>query len=152
MSEQNQSKAVAPVTGGGANMEKIANLTNGVAALYSSIKGETLEERLQILSAVTDPEPVSEHLGETLNLQNVIVQATQVTDPKTGEVSDVLRTILITEEGDAYAAISTGIFQYLQNLFDIVGHPSTWSAPLPVQVVEKKGRSGYRYMTVKVVS
>jgi hypothetical protein len=153
MSDTNKSNAVVPTpqTGNSA-MSQIANLTGGVASLWSSIQGDTQADRVQILAAVTDAEPISEHLGETLHLRHVIAQATQIEDDKTGELNDAIRTILITEEGDAYAAVSVGLFQYLKNLFDIVGHPSTWDGPLPIQVVEKKGRKGYRFMTVKMVS
>lgn len=144
----NTNKAVATTENRAAGA--VSNLTNGVASLYSSIKGDTQAEKIKILEAVTDPEPLSEHLNETINLKHVIVQATQITDDKTGEVSDVLRTILIAEDGTAYAAISTGLFQYLKNLFDIVGQPADWEGPLAIQVFEKRGRSGYRYMTVKM--
>lgn len=149
--QQNKSNAVVPAQGNTA-MNQIANLTGGVASLWSSIQGDTQTDRVKVLSAVTDAEPLSEHLGETLNLRHVIAQATQIKDEKTGEINDAIRTILITEEGDAYAAVSVGLFQYLKNLFDIVGHPSTWDGPLAIQVVEKKGRKGYRFMTVKMVA
>jgi hypothetical protein len=65
-------------------------------------------------------------------------------------VSDVPRTILLTDDGTAYAAVSDAILGSLRDVFGIMGHPSEWTEPLPVKVVEKRGRSGFRFYKIEL--
>lgn len=148
MSEGTNSTALTTTGAQGA----ISNLNSGVSALFSSITAETVEEKMQVLDYVTNPEAIADHLGETLNLRHVIAQAVDIADENTGETTEAIRIILVTEEGQAYSAVSKGLFTYLRNLFDIVGHPSSWEKPLPIKVVEKRGRGKFRFMTVELAS
>lgn len=128
----------------------VSNLAAGVNSIYSTIAGETREEKVQILEAVTNAEPVGDHLGEVIKLRHVIAQATQVEDANTKEMRDAVRTVIIDDEGKAYAAVSDGMLMALQNIFGIMGNPSTWAEPLPITVVEVKGRKGFKFFTVRI--
>lgn len=129
--------------------DDVQALAAGQANLYSTITGDSMEARLAILSAVTDSEPVIDHIGETFQLRHVIVQASSVAD-EDGNETDAVRVIVIDEDGNAWHAMSKGLFTYMRNLFDIVGNPKDWTQPLPVQFVEKRGRNGFRFLTVKL--
>lgn len=131
-------------------IDRMASLNNG-GGIISTFKGDTLDERKATLSAVTNSEPISDHLGETIQLAHVVTQAVTISDEKTGEVTDAVRIILIDSSGGAYAAVSEGLFGSLRDVFGIMGHPSEWVEPLPVRVVEKKGRSGFRFMKLELV-
>lgn len=136
---------------GNRSMEAVAAMSAGASSIYSTIQADTPEGKIATLEAVTNAEPVGDHLEETILLRNVIVQATTLVDDKEGE-RDALRTILIAEDGTAFAAVSDGLFKALQNIFSIMGHPNTWADPLPIKVVEVKGRRGYKFFTVKIVT
>lgn len=138
---------VAPVNRA---QQAVTNLSAGVSSIYSTITGDTQAEKLQILDAVTNAEPVGDHLGEVIKLRHVIAQATQVEDSNTKEMRDAVRTILIDDDGKAYAAVSDGMLMALQNIFAILGNPSGWAEPLPITVVEVKGRKGFKFFTVKM--
>ena len=129
----------------------IAALNNGEVSLYSSFKVESHADKLAVLKALTDTVPLDEHLGEIINLQNVIVQAVEMNDEKTGELVTVPRTILIDADGTAYAAMSNGIMRSLENVFGILGQPSEWPQPVAISVVEQKSRGGYKFFTMKMV-
>jgi hypothetical protein len=131
------------------SMQSVQALSDGISSIYSTIVGDSPEAKRLILSAVTDAEPIADHLNEVIHLKDVIVQATTLADDS-GEERDALRTILIDADGKAYAAVSDGLFKYLQNMFAILGNPTTWSEPLAIRVVEKRGRKGFRFFTVQL--
>ncbi len=121
--------------------------------VYSTIDGSTFEGRVATLSALTDSEPVAEHLNEEFQLKDVVVQVVTMTDPDTatGELKESvgLRIILVTDIGNLHA-ISNGLFRSIQNIFGTLGHPNTWPNTVKAKVVEERGRSGFRFMTLKV--
>lgn len=130
---------------------QVDNLNNGQVSVYSSIKGDDFASKTRVLAATTNAVPLSDNLGVTINLKDVVVQAIDLTDDETGEVDEAARIILLDENGTSYAAVSTGIFRALTNLFGILGEPHTWPAPLPVKVIEEKGRKGYKFFTIRLV-
>jgi hypothetical protein len=141
--------AVSRGNGGSSVIERMAMLNAGTG-IVSTLDGATREGKVATLNAVTNAEPINEHLGEVINLTHVVVQAVQIADEKTGEVSDVPRTILLTDDGTAYAAVSDAILGSLRDVFGIMGHPSEWTEPLPVKVVEKRGRAGFRFYKIEL--
>lgn len=119
--------------------------------VYSTFVADDVESQKRLAVAVTDAEPLRDHLKETINLKEFVVQATTMVD-ENGEERDILRIILVSAEGKAYSASSDGLFKVLQTYTGIFGHPSGWPAEgIPVQAVETMGRRGFRYLTLKLV-
>lgn len=131
--------------------DAVNDLNEDRVAVYSSFKADDFETRKVVLAATTNAVPLVDHLNEHIALANVVVQAIQITDEKTGETDDAARTILIAEDGKAYAAVSGGIFRALTNIFGIVGQPHTWDKPLDIEVVQERGRRGFNYFTIKLL-
>jgi hypothetical protein len=129
-------------------LDKLAMLSNG-SGIVSTIQGSDLESRKATLNAVTNATPVADKLGETINLVHCVFQAVSVADDK-GELNETVRTILLDADGNAYSAVSDGLIGSLRDVFGIMGQPSTWPEPLPVKVVEKRGRSGFRFMKIEL--
>lgn len=115
---------------------------------YSSIKGDDIDAKMDVLNAVSNAEPIAQHLGEELLIRDIIIMNTTLTDKATGEVVEVQRTVVITEDGTAYAAMSGGIIRSLNNMIGVLGEPSTWPAPVATTIVEA-GPVGRRYYTAK---
>jgi len=130
-------------------LQAVQNMGTGVSNVYSTIIGDTPEARIAILEAVTNAEPIADHLDEIIQLKDVVVQATEI-GQEDGSERDALRIILIDSEGKSYAAVSDGLFKAMQNMFAILGNPNTWTEPLPVKVVEVRGRRGFKFFTIKI--
>jgi hypothetical protein len=130
-------------------VEQIGTLREG-SAILSTMNGDTREGKIGTLNAVTNAEPLSDHLGETINLVHCVFQAISLTDETTGVVSDAVRTILIDADGASYAAVSAGLFGSLRDIFGILGQPATWDQPLSIVVSEQKGRKGYKFFKVSM--
>lgn len=134
---ENTNKAIATM----------ANLASG-AGIMSTIEGNDFESKKQILNAVTNAEDVSDNLNTAINLVHVVTQAVSVTDTVTGDPRDVVRTILIDDNGKSFACVSDGVVGSLRDIFGVIGHPSTWDQPLPVMVVEQKGNQGRKFFKI----
>jgi hypothetical protein len=129
----------------------IDSLSGARANVVSSFEGSDFETLIKVASVVGNAEPISDHLGETINLRNYVAQATEVESlSKPGTMDAVVRIVLVDDELNAYAAISVGIAKSLENLVGIVGKPATWQGPIPIKVVSKKGKRG-NYYTVQYV-
>lgn len=127
----------------------IAGLTDASTTLYSSFTGNTREGKLKVIAALTESVPVSEHLDEVINLKDFVAQAVQIQDDNDPDVmNDAVRCYLIDADGTSYSATSNGILGSIRDFIAILGEPSTWSEPLAVRVVEKRARSGRRFMQI----
>lgn len=130
-------------------VEAISTLQQGTG-VFSTVQGTDRASKITVLDAMTNAEPVGDHLGETLELVNVVAQAVSITDTDTGESSDGVRVILMCADGSAYAAVSGALLGSLRDIFGILGEPHTWTEPLPIKVVEQKGRRGYKFFKITI--
>lgn len=134
---------------GSAVSKEIQNLASGKVAFYSTLTGNDFATKVATVEAMTNSIPVKENLNKTINVANIIVQGIPMVDTATGELQDQARIILLDADGTAYHAISGGLWRSVQNILGVVGHPSTWPAPLPIHIVSVKGRQGDFY-TAKI--
>lgn len=115
----------------------------------SSIQGATREEQNLIYKAVTNAERLSDHLGQRLDVTDVLIQPVELADPVTGEVNVNTRITLITADRKAYTAISKGVETALKNMFQIFGDPS-WEPAIPLVAEKKRGNGGFEFMTLNL--
>ena len=115
------------------------------------IDTSTREGKIKLYSALQNAEKLDEHLNEPLLMSNAVAQAVQVTDDQTGEVSTTVRVIIVTADGNAYAATSPTLAAGLNTMFGIFGTPNTWDAPLTIKVVERRSRRGFKFFSIEPV-
>lgn len=138
-----------PALAGNAALDSLQSLRQG-SAVFTTLTGDDFASKKLTMQAMTNALPVSEHLGKTIKLTNVVCQAVTVADIQTGEETDAVRVILLSEDGKAYAGVSSGLLGSLRDLFAIMGMPETWAEPIPCKVVEKRSRAGRRFMTLEL--
>ena len=131
----------------------ISDIQSGEVGIFSSLPADTFADKKVVLSHVTNSVSITEAdlLGKPFKLAHFILQPVVMTDEKTQELSEVARVILVTDKGDAIHAMSGGLLKSLTNLTGLLGHPATWPEPLDVEVVERRSRNGYRFMTLNVL-
>ena len=132
-------------------LEEIRALASGTPKMYSSIKGEDFEAKKATFSAVSSAKKIRENLGKKINLENIIVQALDMADEQTGEISSQPRVILIDADGTAFYGISGGLFRSVDDIIGMLGEPHTWPAPLPVAVKEIQGKGANRFYTIELL-
>ena len=115
------------------------------------IDTSTREGKIKLYSALQNAEKLDEHLNETMLMSNAVAQAVQVTDDQTGKISTTVRVIIVTADGKAYSATSPALAAGLNTMFGIFGTPNTWDAPLPIKVVERRSRRGFKFFSIETV-
>lgn len=125
-------------------------MRQGKVAVFSSYRGESRDDKMNVLRAMTNSTALDTMIGKTVALANFVVQSIEMPDQNTGEMQTVPRIIIVDSEGKSYHAISQGIWSALKNICGILGMPATWSAPVDVTVAQEKTNSGYRVFTLKI--
>lgn len=138
------------VTGATDVVAAIAGLNTPGSAYYTSIKGGDFATRKRLAKALTSSSPIDEHLGETLDLVNIIVMPVDLAN-EAGEVNTAPRVILITADGTAYHATSVGLLSAIRNLFATLGEPDAWDEAVQVKIVQQKGRNGFKFFTINLL-
>lgn len=123
--------------------------TNTEVGFYSSLKGDDFESKLEVLAHMTDSEKIEDHLGKTLMVKHVIVQAIEMLDEETAELKPQPRITLIDADGKAYSGISAPLYRDMKGWINALGEPATWAAPLPIKIT-KEGTGNRRYFKASV--
>lgn len=123
-----------------------------VGQVYCSFKAETAEERAMLFTAMNNPTfTLEEKLNVTINLKDVYAEPVTLIG-EGGEIVEIVRIVLIDDEGKSYGCCSVGIFSALKKLMRVYGAP-TWEEPLKVQPYQQPTRNGRnKVFTLRVVS
>jgi hypothetical protein len=99
----------------------------------------------RMVSLATGPEcrNVDDIPPEGLLLRNFYAHRLELVDPKTGEMSDVVRCVIIGPDKIPYAFISDGIARDLGAIISVFGL-NEYEPPIPVTVQPVKTRRGYK--------
>jgi hypothetical protein len=118
---------------------------------FSSIKNDgTRESAIKMYQAINDAEnSLSDHLGEVLEITDMVAHAITLQDDVTKEDVNALRVVLIDKDGVGYHSVSSGVVSSLQKVIGIVGQ-APWTPALKVVPVEKKTRKGFKTLTIRL--
>lgn len=110
--------------------------------VYCSFPADTYEEKAKLYKAANSPDfSVADVINQEIMLKDIYCEVAQVTNKKTGEVSQVPRIVLIDAEGKSYACLSSGIYNAVRKLIQCFGTP-TWEQPIKVKVQQiNKGQN-----------
>lgn len=127
----------------------IDELKGEVTTMYCSIVPQDDKDKARIFNAINNTdERIADHKNEVINVTDVIAHTVEMADEQ-GNVIPQTRVILIDDNGKTYGATSTGMMSALKMIFPIVGMPP-YAKPLPLKIVEKTGRRGYRFLSVAI--
>ena len=127
----------------------IDELTGEVTTMYCSIVPQDDKDKARIFNAINNTdERIADHKNEVINVTDVIAHTVEMADEQ-GNMIPQTRVILIDDKGKPYGATSTGMMSALKMIFPIVGMPP-YAKPLPLKIVEKTGRRGYRFLSVAI--
>lgn len=125
-------------------------LSSDSKSTYCSIQGGDRKTLAKIYNAMNNPShKVSDYINKTIMVKDVFVELIEMSNEETGEFENVPRVVLIDETGEAYQAVSTGIFNAVKNAIQVFGAP-TWDDPLPCEVKQVQVKNG-SMLTFEVV-
>jgi hypothetical protein len=137
----------APVAG---LASELANLSRGTVSGYSSIQGNSFEDRVTLINAISAATPVADELGKPFLLKDVVIESVTLANERTGELQEVPRITFIDDKGRALAATSDVLFKDIKRTFAILGTPNNWPAPVPVVINKEKAKVG-SFFTLQVL-
>lgn len=124
-------------------------MNSGNADMYCSLKAESFESKASIYNALNSPDAkISECINMVLEIRDVIAHEVQLVDQNTGEITKCLRTILVDKDGKTYQAVSVGVANSLNRIFQIFGEPSTWTKSIKLKPVQKVTNNGTNKVTL----
>lgn len=121
----------------------------GQSQMYCSIKDDgTMESKARIFNSINSPDKrISDCIGETISLANIVAHPIQLVDENSGELVETMRMVLVDDKGTSYEAVSTGIVNAVARILQIFGQPETWNGPIKVKPVQKGTRNGNNKVT-----
>lgn len=116
----------------------VSDLENQTPAFYTSMKGETPEEKAKLFNAMNNPDKrISDMIGKVINVKDVFVEEVRFADEETGEVTYAPRIVVIDVNGESYQAVSVGVMSAFKKLFQLFGQP-TWPNGIKLEVKQVK--------------
>ena len=129
-----------------AGLDLMEQLKNPTANFYCSIPNDgSRKTQVAIFNAIQGDDEIANHIGETLEIVNVVAHPSTTIDEATGEIREYLRTVLIDKNGKGYTAGSVGITSALSRIFSIIGRPDNgaWEKePVKMKIKQVKTRNG----------
>lgn len=130
-----------------ASVDLLQELKNPTGNFYCSIPNTgDRKSAVAIFNAVNGAdEQVADHIGEVLEIVNVVAHPIELADEVTGEVVNCLRVVLIDKNGKSYVAVSQGIASAISRIFSIIGMPDNgaWEKePVKMKIKQVKTRNG----------
>ena len=147
MEKTNTTNTEVALTNDVATVDLIEELKNPNGAFYCSITNDgTRKSAIAIYNAINGAdESIADHIGETLEIVNVVAHPITLPDEETGEIINCLRTVLLDKNGKSYTAVSQGITSALSRIFSLVGTPDNgaWEKePVKMKIKQVKTRNG----------
>ena len=121
----------------------------GASQMYCSIRDDgTMQSKARIFNSINSPDKrISDCIGETISLANIVAHPIQLVDENSGELIETMRMVLVDDQGVSYEAVSTGIVNAVARILQIFGQPDTWQGPIKVKPVQKGTRNGNNKVT-----
>lgn len=118
---------------------------------YSSLALDTRAQKLTMLRAINNSVPLVDKVGSEVAIADVVMQTVQIANEQTGEIEGSVRITIVDPDGNAFHATSKGLAQSLRQVFNLFGEPSWKDDPIKANVLERRGRNGFRYITLDFV-
>lgn len=128
----------------------IAGISGNTPSFYCSFKPQSDADKAALYNAMNNPDvQIGDHIGQIINMRDVIVEAVDMEDDK-GNPVKAPRCTIIDMDGATYCAISTGIYNALSRIIGVFGAP-TWTSGLPVKVRQINTKGGRRVYTLDAI-
>lgn len=117
-------------------------LSAEATSTFCSVQGGDRKTKALIYNAMNNPKhKVGDFINKTIDVKDVFVELIEQTSEETGETVQVPRVVLIDDKGEAYQAVSVGIFNAVKNAIQVFGQP-TWDEPLKCMIKQIAVKNG----------
>lgn len=124
---------------------EVALMTANTAKVYCSVSDSTPANKAIVYNAINNPTvKIADHVGKDIYIKDIYCEEFEQTDPETGEVKPLIKTVLIDPDGNSFFSVAGGIFRAVKNLMQIFGYP-TYETPIHVRVKPVRLKKGSTY-------
>lgn len=135
-----------------ADLNEIITNMGGRAGILSTLPQGTQEERIAVAAAVSNSKSISDELGATIPVTNVVIQAVDMVNEQTGEMQTVPRVVLVDDKGNGHHAISGPLFRDVRTMLGLIGVPNLAAGDKPIKIkVLQEGSGTRKYFTLQYV-
>ncbi|HXS61146.1 MAG TPA: hypothetical protein VN703_10095 [Candidatus Sulfopaludibacter sp.] len=96
---------------------------------FSSITASSREEKIWLLNLLEGAEDsgygMKEHVGETIEVQDIVIRPYDSIDEFTGELEYGVLTYLITPDRKAYVTSAKSVYFSINRIMEVFGKPNT---------------------------
>lgn len=130
--------------------ELSVDLSDTTKSNYSSIKGDSREEKAKLYKAKNNPDKrLADCINQKIYAKDLYMEVVNLTNEETGEVRQCPRVVLLDKDGVSYTSVSFGIYNSLKSLVAVYGQP-TWEDPIPVIVRQKQTDKNRKQLVLDV--
>lgn len=133
----------------------LANFVSGESALFfSTIKNDgERSTQIKMYNAIAEAVSLRDNVNKEIVVTDYMAHPVKLLDEETGEVANVLRVILVCEDGSSFAAMSGGIRNSIERIVAMAG-PAPWAPGIRMVAVEKAVKSSAvnRVLTLRLVA
>lgn len=117
-------------------------LSETPANTYCSVQGGDRATRARVFNAMNNPtHKVGDCINQVIYVKDVLIEMLEMVNEQTGEYEAAPRVVLIDQDGEAYQAVSQGIFNAVKNAIQVFGAP-TWEEALPCLIKQVSVKNG----------
>lgn len=99
-------------------------------------------EAILMKCSFTPDAKIADNVNKVLSVRHIYGTRVMLENPVTHEVDEVVRTVLITEDGQTWACTSKGMAKSVAMLMGSRGTPDTWDGPVKVMIVGVAAKVG----------
>lgn len=96
---------------------------------FNSIVTSTREEKMWLLNLLEGAEDsgfgMKDHVGKTIEVQDIIIRAYDRIDENTGEMENGVLTYLLTPDRKAYVTSAKSVYFSINRIMEVFGKPNT---------------------------
>lgn len=130
---------------------------SNAGAMVTSLRANPNDrkESVRIFNAMNNPnERISEHINETIKVQDYLIEMTQIEDTDQngnglGTFQNVPRVVLVSPDGTSYQAVSFGIANAIRNVVIVCGN-APWKPAVQLKIKQVPTKRG-SMLTVDMV-
>ena len=117
-------------------------LSTDSRSTFCSIQGGDRATLAKVYNAMNNPQhKVGDFINKVIKVKDVFVEVIDLPNEETGAIESAPRVVLIDDKGEAYQAVSQGIFNAVKNAMQVFGQP-TWDDPLPCLIKQVSVKNG----------
>ena len=132
------------------NVNEVKEVKAADKKIRTSIDTSTVKGKMLAYSCMSDPKIKNDELRLTpFFIENYFIHEIEMTDEKTGEVTNVNRTVLLDPDGNTTSFVSGGAAAGLDALIDLFG-PGPWTPAIPIKVKDVKTTKGFKTLNLVI--